>query len=157
MNRRRFGLQKCGSQEHISLITIMFCFSEFASWLQWIMTLHGVIGPKYMRLACHLQPTMRITSRCTAIAAAARARPGTDRRTYGQTDMSPFQYAYAVRVIIFAKPSMSARLIIHMINMLNSQQIFTTKVLLGNRILCAEYDMKKWITCWCVSAVGLAD
>ena len=29
MNRRRFYLQKSGSQEHISLITIMFCFSEF--------------------------------------------------------------------------------------------------------------------------------
>ena len=30
MNRRRFGLQKGGSQEHMSLITIMFCFNEFA-------------------------------------------------------------------------------------------------------------------------------
>ena len=30
MNRRRFCLQKGGSQEHISLITIMFCFNEFA-------------------------------------------------------------------------------------------------------------------------------
>ena len=30
MNRRRFCLQKGGSQEHISLITIMFCFDEFA-------------------------------------------------------------------------------------------------------------------------------
>jgi len=30
MNRRRFGLQKGGSQEHISLITMMFCFNEFA-------------------------------------------------------------------------------------------------------------------------------
>ena len=30
MNRRRFSLQKGGSQEHISLITIMFCFNEFA-------------------------------------------------------------------------------------------------------------------------------
>ena len=29
-NRRRFGLQKGGSQEHMSLITIMFCFNEFA-------------------------------------------------------------------------------------------------------------------------------
>ena len=30
MNRRRFSLQKGGSQEHISLITIMFCFNKFA-------------------------------------------------------------------------------------------------------------------------------
>jgi len=32
MNRRRFGLQKGEkvSQEHMSLITIMFCFNEFA-------------------------------------------------------------------------------------------------------------------------------
>ena len=30
MNRRRFGLQKGGSQEHISLITMMFCFNKFA-------------------------------------------------------------------------------------------------------------------------------
>jgi len=30
MNRRRFCLQKGGSQEHISLITVMFCFNEFA-------------------------------------------------------------------------------------------------------------------------------
>jgi len=28
-----------------------------------------------------------------------------------------------------------------MINMVNSQQIFTSKVLLGNRILYAEYDI----------------
>ena len=31
---RRFCLQKGGSQEHISLITIMFCFNEFASTVQ---------------------------------------------------------------------------------------------------------------------------
>jgi len=30
MNRRRFCLQKGGSQEHISLITIMFCSNAFA-------------------------------------------------------------------------------------------------------------------------------
>ena len=30
MNMRKFCLQKGGSQEHISLITIMFCFNEFA-------------------------------------------------------------------------------------------------------------------------------
>jgi len=30
MNRRRFCLQKGGSQEHISLITTMFCVNEFA-------------------------------------------------------------------------------------------------------------------------------
>jgi len=34
MNRRRFGLQKGGSQEHISLLTIMFCFNEFAFTVQ---------------------------------------------------------------------------------------------------------------------------
>jgi len=26
----RFGLQNGGSQEHISLITMMFCFNEFS-------------------------------------------------------------------------------------------------------------------------------
>jgi len=31
---RRFGLQKAASQEHISLITIMFCFNEFAFTVQ---------------------------------------------------------------------------------------------------------------------------
>jgi len=30
MNRRRFCLLKGGSQEHISLIAIRFCFNEFA-------------------------------------------------------------------------------------------------------------------------------
>jgi len=30
-NRRRFCLQKGGSQEHISLITIMFCFNRDAA------------------------------------------------------------------------------------------------------------------------------
>jgi len=34
MNRRRFCLQKGGSQEHICLITIMFCFNEFAFTVQ---------------------------------------------------------------------------------------------------------------------------
>ena len=34
MNRRRFCLQKGGNQEHISLITIMFCFNEFAFTVQ---------------------------------------------------------------------------------------------------------------------------
>ena len=34
MNRRRFCLKKGGSQEHISLITIMFCFNEFAFTVQ---------------------------------------------------------------------------------------------------------------------------
>jgi len=34
MNRRRFCLQKSGSQEHISLITIMFCFNEFTFTVQ---------------------------------------------------------------------------------------------------------------------------
>ena len=34
MNRRRFCLQKGGSQEHISLITIMFCLNEFAFTVQ---------------------------------------------------------------------------------------------------------------------------
>ena len=34
MNRRRFCLQKGGNQEHISLITIMFCFHEFAFTVQ---------------------------------------------------------------------------------------------------------------------------
>ena len=34
MNRRRSCLQKCGSQEHISLITIIFSFNEFAFTVQ---------------------------------------------------------------------------------------------------------------------------
>jgi len=34
MNGRRFGLQKGGSQEHISLLTIIFCFNEFAFTVQ---------------------------------------------------------------------------------------------------------------------------
>jgi len=34
MNRRRFCLQKGGSEEHISLINTMFCFNEFAFTVQ---------------------------------------------------------------------------------------------------------------------------
>jgi len=34
MNRRRFCLQKGGNLEHISLITMMFCFNEFAFTVQ---------------------------------------------------------------------------------------------------------------------------
>ena len=34
MNRRRFCLKKGGSQEDISVITIMFCFNEFAFTVQ---------------------------------------------------------------------------------------------------------------------------
>jgi len=34
MNRRRFGLQKGGSQEHISLLTIMFRFNKIAFTVQ---------------------------------------------------------------------------------------------------------------------------
>jgi len=52
------------------------------------------VGPKFTRPACHMQPTMRIARRCTALllprtlyTAVARAVLGqTDRLTDGRTD-----------------------------------------------------------------------
>jgi len=52
MNRRRFCLKKGGSQEHISLITIMFCFNEFAFKLveKNISTLRQALGTNMLNL-----------------------------------------------------------------------------------------------------------
>jgi len=47
------------------------------------------VGPKFSGSAYHLQPTVRIARRCTALL-LARAAHGTDRRKDGQTDMAPF-------------------------------------------------------------------
>ena len=80
-------------------------------WLQWIMTLHGVPGhcPPLLPPDQNLRDS-RGSRRCASPAAARqllllRAGASWDRQTDGQTDTSPFQYACAVRVIIFAKLS----------------------------------------------------
>ena len=42
MNRKRFCLEKDGSQEHITPITIMFCFHELAFTVQVIHKINSI-------------------------------------------------------------------------------------------------------------------
>ena len=59
MNRGRFCLQKAGSQEHISLITIMFCFNEFAFTVQVRHKINSIQIIGFIFYVCILRPAKK--------------------------------------------------------------------------------------------------